>query len=562
MRSPPTIPFGVVSAWITLILRGGRRGGYPVDTWMIGQGNGDLEGAFISWDAFARFLTAVKRDVRTERDWVALGAGMGSRRSFPIAKSIISPYQLVRWNVRHAWPRVQRGIAIDLPSMTSPVTERMRLRFRSEPSIRVPKEFYCLCAGQLATIPQAIGLPAAHAAVRNPSEEGVCIDLLLPSSRTLLHRCRRRLGAVQTSQEAIATLAVQHQEIVESYREMAALKSDFQEMMESNPEGVLIHQEGTILYANPALAQSLGVASPTALIGQDFAAWLTEDSRLAWHQCLTEMKNTPEVGPRLMQVAAASARRKEPTYLELHTVKPIQFADRQGHLVMVQDVTEQRRLEREILNVSDSERQQLAFDLHDGMGQLLTGIAFQSKALHARAKDTAPELASQAAQLVSLANDAIRRSRTLARGLNPVSEFEGGFIPALQHLARVTQEIYGISVLTKLPKDDIVLTTMQETQLYRIAQEAINNALRHGHPSELTLALIHHAADSSLSLHIGDNGSGFDKEDDAINTHLGLRIMRHRAHSIGATFEIQHLNPGTAIHCHLRFDPAVTPIDS
>ena len=155
-------------------------------------------------------------------------------------------------------------------------------------------------------------------------------------------------------------------------------------------------------------------------------------------------------------------------------------------LTMLQDATARRQLEREVLEASNREQQRIGNDLHDGLGQELTGIALLLRGLENRAERDAPGLSSAIEEIALLVNDAIFTARALARGLSPVTFDRGGLALALEELARRLSAMFRINV--RCEADDSLergLESVNALHLYRIAQEAVTNAAQHGAAGEV-----------------------------------------------------------------------------
>lgn len=203
----------------------------------------------------------------------------------------------------------------------------------------------------------------------------------------------------------------------------------------------------------------------------------------------------------------------------------------------------------EVAAASARERQRIAHDLHDGLGQLLAGLALKAQSLHETlAAQNRPE-AVDAADLVSLANEATAHTRLLARGLDPVVPPAETFAAALAKLARDTSRLF--RQVTCEFQGDLALTIASAhaaQHLFRVAQEAINNALRHGKATRITIALASDAA--ALVLTITDNGTGLGQREQS--SGIGIRIMNHRLSSIGGTFALAPgANGGVCVTCRL-----------
>ncbi len=215
---------------------------------------------------------------------------------------------------------------------------------------------------------------------------------------------------------------------------------------------------------------------------------------------------------------------------------------------VARDVTEQRHLEAEVLRISTREQERIAHDLHDGLGQILTGIAYKSKLFEQLLARGAVPSAKMASELVHYANLASTQARALARGLDPVITVEDP-VSALESLAESTRTLFGVrchfhSDLEVIrPDKNVVL------QIYRIAQEAINNAVKHGRASTITVSLKRRARD--IELKIEDNGKG---RPESFVTHngLGLRIMEYRARTLGAALAVRRRSTGgVSVACRI-----------
>ena len=227
-------------------------------------------------------------------------------------------------------------------------------------------------------------------------------------------------------------------------------------------------------------------------------------------------------------------------------------------LAIAHDVTERRQLERELLEISEGERRRIGYDLHDSLGQQLTGIAFLSKVLAQQLKARESAEVAEAAQIVDLVNQAIAQARKLATGLAPVTLETDGLVLALRELAAHVEAWFHISCRVTSAQAIHVADQAVATHLYRIVQEAANNAVQHGQAQHITITLA--VLPEGFTLMVHDDGVGFP----AVETEwhgMGLRIMHHRARMIGATVEVQRgVHGGTRVICTLD-NPAVISVD-
>jgi PAS domain S-box-containing protein len=211
------------------------------------------------------------------------------------------------------------------------------------------------------------------------------------------------------------------------------------------------------------------------------------------------------------------------------------------------DITERKHLEKTILEVSAREQRRIGQDLHDGLGQHLTGIAFMAKVQEQKLAEKQMSEAANAAKIVQLVNDAISRARELAKGLAPVVSDAHGLMSALQlHTAEV-EDLFRISCRFQCDLPVLVSDSNVATHLYHIAQEAITNAIKHGQAKNILVQLF--AFNGLGSLVISDDGKGISQP---VGNHggMGLQIMRYRAGMIGGTLEIRcDKQQGTTISC-------------
>jgi signal transduction histidine kinase len=208
------------------------------------------------------------------------------------------------------------------------------------------------------------------------------------------------------------------------------------------------------------------------------------------------------------------------------------------------------QLEQEIISISEREQQRIGRDLHDGVCQFLAAISFTASMVSRELERESHILAKTAGEIASLLQDAARQTRDLARGLTPVDRDEDGLESALQELAASTSRLAGISCSFVCPGPVQVRDNTQAIHLFRIAQEALGNAMKHGKAKTVVIAL--EAGDDACSLRVSDDGIGFDANGSE-KKGMGLSIMRYRARMIGGTLEIQPNAPtGTVVACTIE----------
>lgn len=225
-------------------------------------------------------------------------------------------------------------------------------------------------------------------------------------------------------------------------------------------------------------------------------------------------------------------------------------------LEIATDITESKRaeahirvLEHQIMDISEQERERIGHELHDGLGQQLTGIAFMSKALAQKLAHQSPSDANDVEQIVAMINRAISDTRQLARGLQPVEVEENGLMSALEALAANIEKLFHIRCEFRCDTPVLIRDNTVANHLYRIVQEAVNNAVKHGKARHIAVKLC--ATLGKMQLSINDDGLGFSPGTTDKGAGMGLQIMRYRANMIGAVLEIESAaGHGTKINIH------------
>jgi PAS domain S-box-containing protein len=277
---------------------------------------------------------------------------------------------------------------------------------------------------------------------------------------------------------------------------------------------------GRVLRANQALFDILEcrakdcIGRPLARFGTDHAALPVLLKHLAGRETLRSVQTTlrTQSGRVREVVLDASAFREAGRIVHLRW--------------FVRDITRRKQLEREVLAISERERRAFSGELHDGVGQQLSGIAYVTNVLRERLWEAhSPEVAG-AAHVSDLLKQAIEQVRALARGLSPVRSEPEGLGAALRQLAAQSSEVFGIQCGFRCPRPVPVEDNEAATHLYRIAQEAVHNAFRHGRAKRITIALTR--TRERIRLRIADNGTGIRRLSPR-RKGLGLSIMQYRA---------------------------------
>jgi signal transduction histidine kinase len=209
-----------------------------------------------------------------------------------------------------------------------------------------------------------------------------------------------------------------------------------------------------------------------------------------------------------------------------------------------------QQLEQEIISISEREQQRIGRDLHDGVCQFLVAIGLTASMVNRELERESHVLAKTAAEIAELIQDAARQTRDLARGLSPVDRDEGGLESALEELAASTSRLAGISCSFVHPSPAEIRDNTEAIHLFRIAQEALANAIKHARAKRVVIAL--EAREGACSLRISDDGIGF-APNGSKKTGMGLSIMRYRARMISGSLEIRPNAPtGTVVACTIE----------
>jgi len=243
-------------------------------------------------------------------------------------------------------------------------------------------------------------------------------------------------------------------------------------------------------------------------------------------------------------------RRKDGRLIDISvTISPI--LDPNGNIIgaskVARDITERKRLEKEILEISEREQRRIGQDLHDGLCQHLAGIEMLSQVLARRLGPRNKDAAARATDIAKAVREGISQTRLLARGLSPVTLESEGLMSALAELAFNAEKMFGVYCVFDCPKIVKYENQAAATHLFRIAQEAVSNAIKHGKAGIITIRLREEPA--RLLLSIIDNGRGFP-ENFSGSTGMGLRIMQTRIGMVGGTLTFDRVpGSGVTVNC-------------
>jgi PAS domain S-box-containing protein len=310
-------------------------------------------------------------------------------------------------------------------------------------------------------------------------------------------------------------------------------------MIDSMLEGVsVINEKGVIHLANPAFDALFGYGR-NEVVGRDVRTLVQWPFGDDW--------SGSGIGES-MTVEFEAHRRGGGHFSAAGVLSGFDIAGQNHSLLVLQDVSERKRLERGLLQAVNREQYRIGNDLHDGLGQELTGIALMLRGLAGRMTTEYPPLLPELEGITRLVNNAIESTRALARGLSPVNLERGGLQDALEGMAMHASELYGVPVVfTHRLSPRQSLNPELANHLYRIAQEAVRNAVRHGKARSIRLHL--GTTRAKVKLSIADDGIGMPT--DALDsTGMGLKIMCYRARILGGDVSFEFAEPtGTRVVC-------------
>jgi PAS domain S-box-containing protein len=315
----------------------------------------------------------------------------------------------------------------------------------------------------------------------------------------------------------------------------------------SAPVGILSTDESGIVEAlNPAALELFGY-SQEEVLGRKIGRFLADPAQ----------GQNDDFLPRFLQASGKAplglrrevlGRRKDGRVIMLEVTVAEFFLGRERKFVaMARDITAIKQLERELLEGGERERQRLGNDLHDGLGQHLHALYYRTTLLTKDLREDGSPRTQEAARLSRLLHQAIELARGLARGLQPVAPVPEGLMTSLRELAERTTDLYRVDCQFECSAPILIREHSAATHLYRIAQEALNNAMRHGRPTRVRIRL--GVARDKVILGVRDNGVGIRRRVPEARG-IGFHIMQHRADALSGSLVVQKIpGGGTEVVC-------------
>jgi len=322
----------------------------------------------------------------------------------------------------------------------------------------------------------------------------------------------------------------------------------YRSIMESAADPIVVYDmNGKVLYFNPAFEKIFGFPLHDC-IGKKMDYFVPPENWPETRKMITTVKGGGQI------TATETKRYTQNGDIRTVSISGAAYRDRNqqatGSVIILRDITEQKRLMNSFLELGDKVRQEIGQDLHDDLCPHLIGTAGLARVLSDTVEQYDAKMKNMAEIIVSYIEEAIEKSRNLARGLCPVHLVSHGLTTALNEIVErchLTTDIHcrfdGDETLTL--HDHLI-----STHIYYIASEAVNNAIKYSEAKNLTISLSHH--EGFLHLTVSDDGKGLP--DNIAHQGLGLQIMQYRAYHIGANFDIQtEPGKGTSIHVSIKY---------
>ncbi|HEY3862220.1 MAG TPA: PAS domain S-box protein [Verrucomicrobiae bacterium] len=324
----------------------------------------------------------------------------------------------------------------------------------------------------------------------------------------------------------------------------AALEERYRELFEKATDMLYTHDRAGRITSINQTGERLLQTPRAEVLGRNIVDFLAEEQRASARQWLERLLKGAATQNMEWDAIAASGERIK---LEISA----RWIARDGHELEIEgiarDITERKRLEREILEISNREQRRIGHDLHDGVCQQLAGIAFLTSTLAEELAEEGVPQSPQAEKISDMINVAIDQTRGVARGLFPVRLEEKGLVAALEELAANAREVFKIQCRFVVEEPPVAVENEIALHLYYIVLEALANAAKHSGGSNVDIAL--QPSGDRWLLSIQDDGIGFSlpaRNQDG----MGLRILHYRARVIGAALNL-HSQPGsgTTVTC-------------
>lgn len=339
--------------------------------------------------------------------------------------------------------------------------------------------------------------------------------------------------------------------VEKSLRESKAM---IEAIFKSTVDGIVtINPEGRIRRFNQAASNIFGYQEKEVM-GKSYQLLLPEkdrESRDGYFQAMLQSDSEELSGKR----KEITGRKKDGTLFPLElSVSKAKWDHSQIFTAFISDISERRRLEQEILWISEEERQSIGQNMHDGLGQLLTGIGLITQTLARRMENLDKPEAKEVREIADMIKEADEQARALAHGLVNVGVEEDGLQISLERLCKQTEKLFNMECHLDIDHDIVINNTVTALNLYRITQEAISNAHKHGQARNIEVSLQAGKNCDYINLIIRNDGIPFKLDHDQ-KAGMGINIMKYRSKMIFGHLKFNQTDDNhTEVICRVPID--------
>ena len=336
-------------------------------------------------------------------------------------------------------------------------------------------------------------------------------------------------------------------DLKETEMELSKNKAFAETILDATADGIIsVNEEGEIIQVNDTVRRMFGY-SWEELAGRSVKMLvpLTKTHDIDYYLGRLESSNG---GDYSVDRKETQALRKDGTSFPVElSVSEVTWDGRKIHTAIIKDLTSRRKLEKRILEIGNEERKKIGSELHDGLGQMLTGIRLQAEFVARRLKANGVPGANEIEEIAGLLQDADEEARLIAQGMVATDIDQKGLSRAINKLCERVRKSSGIKCSVNLSeKIDHIQDQSVALNIFRIIQEAVNNAVKYSQAENLSIEL---TSNPHLYVKIEDDGVGFDPDAKDISGS-GIAIMNHRAKVLGGEFEIERTGENrTAVKC-------------
>ena len=348
----------------------------------------------------------------------------------------------------------------------------------------------------------------------------------------------------------IAAIIVNSRDVTDRERSLEALKeseSRYRLLFDANPFPALVIDLESFHY----LAVNSAAITHYGYSQTEFLSMTTEDIRPVEEVERYKKWVSNENRPREGYIGAWKHKKKDGSIIDVELVgHKITYGDKPALLILVRDVTEKLKADREINKINqelrtlsahlqsirEEERIQIARDIHDELGQQLTGLKMDVYALNKKLPDPDPAVKQKITDITELIDEAVRSVRKIAANLRPSILDDLGLVSALEWQSTEVENRFGIKVNFIADHTELNLSTSVSTNLFRIYQEALTNAVRHANARLINSKLT--VSNNSIILEIADDGKGMDLTKDKTGS-FGILGIKERVFVMGGNYEFK-----------------------